>query len=51
MRARLLAFLTLILLIAIPAGIYYYFTTKQISRITVSAGTGSIFAVHLAGTF
>ncbi len=51
MRARLFAFLILILLVGIPTGLYYYFTAKQIASITVSTGTGVVFMAHLSGTF
>ena len=51
MRARLLAFLILILLVAIPAGAYYYFTSRSIASLEISAGSGVIFTARLTGSF
>ena len=51
MRARLLAFLILIVLVAIPAGAYYYFTSRSIASLEISAGSGVIFTARLTGSF
>lgn len=51
MHARLLAFLILIVLVAIPAFGYYYFTSRAIASIEISAGSGVIFTARLTGSF
>lgn len=51
MRARILAVVILLVLIALPLYLYYYFTTQRIASISVSAGSGTIFSVQMAGTF
>jgi hypothetical protein len=51
MRARILALFILILLIVIPAFAYYYFTSRSIASIGVSAGSGVIFTARLVGSF
>ena len=51
MRARFLAFLILTVLVVIPAGAYYYFTSRSIARLEISAGSGVIFMARLTGSF
>ena len=51
MRARLIAFLILILLVAIPGGAYYYFTSHSIARLEISVGSGVIFTARLTWSF
>lgn len=51
MRARLLAFIILIMLLAIPVFGYYYFTSRTIASIDIFAGSGIIFTAHLTGSF
>ncbi len=51
MRARLFALLILIILLAIPAWAYYYFTSRSISWIDIFGGSGVIFTARLAGSF
>ncbi|MBC7498673.1 hypothetical protein H7170_03465 [Candidatus Gracilibacteria bacterium] len=51
MRARLLAFLILILLVAVPAFAYYYFTSRSIASLNISSGSGVVFTARLAGSF
>ncbi len=51
MRARIFALIILIVLIGIPAGAYYYFTTKQIASIEIHAGTGVVYEAHLSWSF
>lgn len=51
MRARLLAFLILILLVAVPAFAYYYFTARSIASVDISAGSGVIFTARLVGSW
>lgn len=50
MRARLFALLILVLIIGIPAGIYWYFFTKNTASITVSVVSGEDIHIRIAGT-
>lgn len=51
MRARILAFLILVLLVLIPALAYYFFTSRSIASIDISAGSGVIFTARLVGSW
>lgn len=50
MRARLFALLILVLIIGIPAGIYWYFFTKNTASITVNVVSGENIHIKIAGT-
>ena len=51
MRSRILAIIILILLVALPAFLYFYFTTHKIAKITISTSSRVSFSVNLLGSF
>ena len=51
MRARFFAFIILLLLVAIPGFVYYYFTSRSIARFDISVGSGVIFTARLVGSW
>lgn len=51
MRARLIALIILLLMVALPLGLYFYFTSSRISSVQVTVGSGTTARVDLRGTF
>jgi hypothetical protein len=51
MRARILAGLILILLVVVPAWLYYHFTVRQVASIEIRVSSGSVFSVDMIGSF
>lgn len=51
MRARILAILILLVLLVIPASLYYYITTQNVARMTITVGEGNRYTAKLLGTF
>lgn len=49
MRSRLLALAILIIIIGIPAGIYWYFFSRNTASLTISVGSDVVFSVRLEG--
>jgi hypothetical protein len=47
MKYRIIALLILIVLVGIPAFFYWFFTTKQVSSLYISASDGISFSAHL----
>jgi hypothetical protein len=51
MRARLLAVIILLVLVALPLGFYWYFFTQKVASLSISVPSSESFQIELQGTF
>lgn len=51
MRARIFAGLILVLLLVVPAWLYYHFTVRQVASIEIRVSSGSVFSVDMIGSW